>query len=311
MSLIGGLHSQQFSLSGSTSLEPRLAFKYKINSKGTFTLGYGLHSQTQNLTVYFYNQPNGNGTYNDDNKNLGFSKSQHFVLGYELLPASDWRIKAETYYQILSNIPVTQSPSSFSMLNAGASFIPTQIGNLKNTGTGSNMGVEITIEKFFTKGYYGLLTTSIYDAKYKGSDGIERNTAFNGKYTFNLLAGKEFKTGSSKQNAFTIDTKITSAGGRYYTPVDLAASQAARQQVLYGDNYAFTERLPNYFRFDLKFGYRINSKKRKFSQTISFDLQNISGQKNVFAQQYNRVNQQINTTYQNGFIPNFVYKVNF
>ena len=311
LSATGGLHAQQLSLNGSSSLEPRLAFKYKASNKSSFTLGYGWHSQMQSLGVYFYKQPNGNGTYNEDNKNLGFSQSQHFVFGYEYIPNSDWRMKAEIYYQALSHIPVEQTSSSFSMLNQGATFTQTEKGNLKNTGTGSNMGLELTIEKFFTKGYYGLLTASLYDAKYKGSDGIERNTGFNGQYTFNFLAGKEFKVGKDKQNAFTIDTKITSAGGRYYTPVDLAASQAAGQQVLYGDAYAFTERLPDYFRFDLKFGYRFNSKKRKLSQTISFDLQNLSGQKNVFAQQYNRVNQQVNTTYQNGFIPNFVYKVNF
>jgi hypothetical protein len=311
LSVTGGIHSQQFSLNGATSLEPRLAFRYKVNNKSSFTLGYGLHNQTQSLGVYFYKQANGNGTYNEDNKKLGFSESQHFVLGYEWIPSSDWRIKSELYYQLLYKIPVQQTPSSFSMLNEGASFTPTQVGNLQNTGTGKNSGFELTIEKFFTKGYYGLLTTSLYEARYKGSDEIERKTAFNGNYTFNFLAGKEFKTGKSKQNAFTIDTKITSAGGRYYTPVDLAASQAAGQQILKNDDFAFSERLPNYFRFDLKFGYRLNSKKHKISQTLSFDLQNISGQKNIFAQQYNRVNQQINTTYQNGFLPNFVYKVNF
>lgn len=310
-SITGGVHSQQFSLNGSTSLEPRLAFKYKLTSKNSFTLGYGLHSQTQPLSVYFYKQPNGNGTFNHDNEQLGFSQSQHFVLGYEFIPSNDWRFKTEVYYQMLQKVPVTRASSSFSILNEGATFTPTQVGNLENTGTGTNMGLEFTLEKFFTKGYYGLLTASLYDAKYKGSDGIERNTAFNGKYTFNFLAGKEFKTGANKQNAFTIDTKITSAGGRYYTPVDLVASQLMGQQILKGDAYAFSERLPDYFRFDLKFGYRINSKKRKMSQTISFDLQNLSGQKNVFARQYNRVNQQVNTTYQNGFIPNFVYKVNF
>lgn len=311
VSFTGGLHSQQFSLNNAVSFEPRIAFKYKLTNKNSITLGYGLHSQTQPLSVYFYKQPNGNGSFNTDNEKLGFSRSQHFVIGYEFIPNSDWRIKSEAYFQLLQKIPVTLVASSFSILNEGASFTPTQVGNLVNTGTGTNMGIELTIEKFFTKGYYALLTASLYDAQYKGSDGIERNTAFNGQHTFNLLAGKEFKMGASKRNAFTIDTKITSAGGRYYTPVDLIASKAAGQQILVGDANAFSERLPDYFRFDLKFGYRMNSKKRKLSQTISFDLQNLSGQKNVFARQYNRVNQEINTTYQNGFIPNFVYKLNF
>jgi hypothetical protein len=64
---------------------------------------------------------------------------------------------------------------------------------LINNGTGSNYGVELTIEKFFSKGYYGLITASIYNSNYKGSDGITRNTAFNGRYVYNILAGKRME----------------------------------------------------------------------------------------------------------------------
>lgn len=311
LSLIGGVHAQQLTLNGAASIEPRMAMKWQANSKSTFTLGYGWHEQMQPLTVYFYKSQNPDGTYNAGNEKLGFSRSQHFVLGYDFIPANDWKIKAEVYVQYLSKIPVSIASNSFSLLNEGASFVPTQQGFLQNTGTGSNYGFEATIEKFFTKGYYGLLTASIYSARYFGSDLIQRNTAFNGKYTVNFLAGKEFKVGKNKRNAITVDTKFTSAGGRYYTPVDLAASQAAGDQVLQGDAAAFTMQLPNYYRYDLKLGFRMNSTKWKIAQTFSIDLQNLTNQKNVFAQQFNRVSNQINTTYQNGFLPNFVYKVQF
>ncbi|MCX6799533.1 MAG: TonB-dependent receptor [Candidatus Falkowbacteria bacterium] len=311
-SITGGLHSQQLTLNNSKSYEPRLAFKYQVNNKNSFTLGYGWHEQMQALTVYFYESKNLDGTYNSDNKKLGFSRAQHIVFGYDFLPASDWRIKTEVYTQLLSNIPIADTiKNSFSILNEGASFVPTQQGHLVNKGAGTNYGVELTLEKFFTRGYYGLLTASVYQSKYKGSDNIERNTAFNGRYTFNFLAGKEFKVGRNKQNAFTIDTKFTSAGGRYYTPVDLFASQQAQQQILQGDSKAYTGQLPNYYRWDLKFGFRYNSSKRKISHSIFFDLQNLTNQKNVFARQYNKLTNNINTTYQNGFLPNFVYKVQF
>ena len=42
------------------------------------------------------------------------------------------------YYQLIYNAPVTQTPSSFSMLNAGSSFNPNENGYLKNTGSGEN-----------------------------------------------------------------------------------------------------------------------------------------------------------------------------
>jgi hypothetical protein len=197
------------------------------------------------------------------------------------------------------------------MLNTGADFSPEEQGYLTNEGTGTNYGVELTIEKFFSKGYYGLITGSLYESKYKGSDGIERNTAFNGKFVYNILLGKEFKVGKEKRNAISLDVKMTQAGGRYFTPVDLAASQAAHEQVLMGSAYAFTERNPDFFRLDVKAGFTLNSKARKLSQSLFFDIQNVTNNKNVFAQRYNPVSGTLNTAYQIGLFPNFVYKIQF
>jgi hypothetical protein len=311
LTLNAGVHSQFLTLNNSVSVEPRVGLKFQANEKHTFSLGYGMHSQMQPTDVYFYRTLNADGGYDQSNKDLGFTKSQHFVLGYDLLPAKDWRIKTEVYYQLLSGVPVTIAPGSFSMLNAGASFSPNEQGYLANKGTGTNYGAELTVEKFFSKGFYGLVTATVYESKYKGSDGIERNTAFNGKFVYNVLAGKEFKVGKEKRNAITIDVKLTQAGGRYYTPVDLEASQVAGQQILKGDAYTFSERNADFFRLDVKTGFTLNSAKRKLSQSVFFDVQNVTNNKNVFAQRYNPITNTINTAYQIGLFPNFVYKVQF
>ncbi len=311
LSLNVGLHSQLLTLNNSLSIEPRIGFKYEVNEKNTLSIGYGMHSQMQPTDVYFYRDQKPDGSYDQTNQNLDFTMSQHFVLGYDFLPARDWRVKVETYYQLLSDVPVTTMPGSFSMLNSGASFNPNEQGQLMNDGTGANYGLELTIEKFFSKGYYGLITGSLYDSKYKGSDNVERNTAFNGKYVYNVLLGKEIKIGKENRNSFTVDMKLTQAGGRYYTPVDLEASQIADEQVLKGDAYAFTERNPDFFRLDIKTGITINSKKKKLSQSIFLDIQNVTNNENVFAQRYNPVTNSINTAYQIGFFPNFIYKVQF
>jgi hypothetical protein len=244
-----------------------------------------------------------------NNKNLDFTKSHQFVLGYNIQPFSDWRIKTEVYFQFIYNAPITSYSSSYSMLNTGSSFRTDLQDNLINNGTGKNYGVELTIEKFFSKGYYGLFTSSIYSSKYKGSDGVERNTAFNGKYVFNALAGKEWKVGTAKLNKFSTDVKFTNAGGRAYTPIDLASSQATGREQL--STNAYSVYYDNYYRIDIKVGYTINSSKRKVSQTISLDLQNVTNHKNVFSEGYDDKKQDIRTTYQLGFFPNLVYKMQF
>jgi hypothetical protein len=298
-------------LNNSSSIEPRIGLKYQTNEKSSLSIGYGMHSQMQPIDVYFYRTQLSNGSYVQSNKDLDFTRSMHYVIGYELFPIKDWRIKTEIYFQNLYNVPTTLIPSSYTLLNVGSSYYPNEVGYLKNTGTGTNYGFELTVEKFFSKGYYGLLTGSIYESKYIGSDGVENNTAFNGQYVYNILAGKEFKVGKEKRNRFTIDIKMTQAGGRYFTPVDLIASQAIGQQVVKGDEYAFTEKNPDFYRIDFKVGFVMNSKKHKLAQSWYFDIQNITNHKNVFAQRYNPITNQINTAYQLPLFPNFVYKVQF
>jgi hypothetical protein len=236
-----GLHSQFLTLNNSYAVEPRIGLKYQLMKNSTLSFGYGMHSQMQALDAYFIQSFDSNGNAQQLNKNLDFTRSQQLVLGYGFLPSKEWRVKTEIYYQYLSSVPVQRFASSYSMLNAGASFFPNDVSDLINEGTGENYGVELTVERYFSKGFYGLLTGSLYQAKYTASDNIERNTAFNGQYVYNLLVGKEIKVGKDKRNAIMIDLKFTQAGGRFYTPVDLVQSQAANEQVLKGDDYAFTE----------------------------------------------------------------------
>lgn len=308
--LNAGLHSQYLDFNDDWALEPRLALNWQLRPNQRLNLGYGLHHQMQPLPVFFFEEEVAPGQFARTNADLAFTRSHHFVLGYDLRMSGDWRLKAETYYQQLGNVPVEPEPSSFSLLNAGADFVFPEVGSLVNEGTGRNYGVELTLEKFFSKGYYGLFTASVFDSKYEGSDGIERNTAFNNGYVLNFLAGKEFKIGKARRNAFTIDTKVTTAGGRYYTPIDLEASKEAGEEVRL-DELAFSERFDPYFRFDLKFGITLNSKSKRLSQQFFLDLQNITGNENIFTTRYNDVTNEVNNVYQSGFFPDLLYRVQF
>jgi hypothetical protein len=89
------------------------------------------------------------------------------------------------------------------------------------------------------------------------------------------------------------------------------ASQIAQQQVLKGDDYAYTARYSDFFRLDVKMGFTMNSAKRNVSQSFFFDVQNVTNRKNIFAERYNPITNGINTAYQIGFFPNFVYKIQF
>lgn len=306
-----GLHMQYYSINDAFVVEPRMAVNYHLSPIQTLNIGYGLHHQTQAIPIQLLREETSPGRYETTNENLDFTRSHHFVVGYDVKLGASWRGKIETYYQAISKVPVERFASSFSVLNIGSDFgFPSDVFNLQNTGTGSNKGIELTIEKFFSKGFYGLLTTSLFDSTYKGSDGVKRNTAFNNGYVLNVLAGKEFKLGASKRYTLTFDTKLTTAGGRYFTPVDLEASRVS-QTAMFQEDLAYGERYDPYFRWDVKLGFKVNSAKRQLSHHFFLDIQNITNKDNVFSQQYNRQTNEVNTAYQLGFFPDFMYRIQF
>lgn len=300
-----GLSNQYFMLNQSNALEPRVGLKYSISTKQALSFGAGLHSQLQPTYLYFASDSL-NGQRVQTNTNLDFTRAAHGVFAYDNNFAADFRIKTELYYQYIYNAPVKSTPGFFSALNLGADFTSPNVNNLVSTGTGYNYGLELTLEKFYSKGYYFLLTGSVFESKYKGSDGVLRNTAFNGNYVFNALAGKEFKI--KEKHTLSIDLRGTYAGGKRYTPIDLEASKLRGDEVR-DVSRAFELQYPNYFRLDVKPGYRFNSKRVTHEFTI--DIQNITRNLNVFQQTYDLVNKSIKTDYQLRFFVIPQYRVLF
>ena len=312
LSLTAGLHSQYFSLNNSFSaVEPRLGLSWLLPGRQTLALGLGVHSQLQPTYLYFYARPSPNGRLIPHNKNMDFTRSNHYVLSYEKIVGENIRLKAETYYQFLYDVPVTRTPSSFSLLNTGAGFNRFFPDELVNEGTGKNYGVEFTLEKFFSRSYFFLLTASLFESKFKGSDGVQRDTDFNGNYALNALFTKEVKV---RANAvFSAGTKLTTAGGRRYGPVDLAAS-IKEKEVVYVDAFRNSLQQRDYFRADIRVNYRLN--RPRVTHEVAIDFVNIFDTKNILKLTFapdeaNPENSTVREEYQLGFLPIFYYKIDF
>ena len=173
-----GIHYQQFDLNKEIAVEPRMAIQWHFNQTQSISLGYGLHSQLQPRTVYYYKEYDKTTMlYVENNLNLKFTRSQHLVLGYDWNLGKQFRVKTEAYYQNIYNVPVSRVNPVVSMLNSGSGYYIPRIDSLENTGHGYNYGLELTVEKFLSRGYYVLLTASLFDSKYQGYDQQWRNTA--------------------------------------------------------------------------------------------------------------------------------------
>ncbi len=308
VTLVGGVHASRLFLNDHYAVEPRASVQWQFRPGESLNLGAGMHSQTQMKGVYFSERLTDTLalSYEQTNRHLDFTHSMHLVAGYDRLLGEEHRLKLETYYQRLYRIPVSWRRPEFSLISQGGAFYFVMYDNMENTGTGANMGVELTLERFLRKGFYYLFTASVFDSGYRGYDGVWRNSAFNNNFVFNILAGYEWRVGP--RSLLSVDMKVVYAGGYRYLPIDEEASRQYNETRYHWDQ-AYEKRYPDYFRWNARITYRLNG--RSVSQEWALDLQNITNRSNIFTEIWNRDQQEVTTSYQMGFMPMMTWRIHF
>ncbi|MBK7938944.1 MAG: TonB-dependent receptor [Lewinellaceae bacterium] len=303
LTLNAGAHGIYFFLNNTRSIEPRASVKYSFNNQQSLSFGYGLHGQMQPLGVYFIKGENSARP----NRDLGFTQAHHLVLSYDRSLPGNWHLKPELYYQYLFNVPVSRDTAdAFSMLNVYDGFEGRVVAN---GGKGRNYGVELTVEKFLTRGFYLLLSTSLFQSEYKGSNGIWHHTMFNTNFVNSFVSGKEWAWNRrGKNRSFGVNIKLTWKGGHREAPIDLAAS-AEQGKTVRDESRPFEERIPDYFRLDT--GFRIKRNYEHLTTTLSLDIQNTTNRENVFGRYFDDKSGTVKYNYQAPLIPILSYKVEF
>ena len=298
-----GINMQYFMLNENYSIEPRAGIEYAINEKQSLAFGYGRHSRIQQLPIYFVK----NGG-NSPNKDLELMQSTHYVLAYKRKLSDNLRLRIEPYYQDLTNIPV--SPDSYiSTINFESNMFFN--GTLVSKGSGRNIGVDITFERFLNKGFYYLFTGSVFDSRYTASDGIERSTRFNKNYVFNIIGGKEWFVGRDKNNILGANIRLNYLGGNRIEPIDEQAS-IENEEVVYAETpgkLAFENKFDDLPILSFTISYRKN--KPKYSSVWSLQVLNATSTQEFSNHYYNLKTGKINTKQESIMIPNLSYKIEF
>lgn len=301
-----GAHYSHLFLNNKFSLEPRFGISYHINPLKKISLGLGLHSKLAPLSVYNADTYTATDVYTKGNKNLEITKTWHGVLGYDYSINEHVRLKVEAYYQYLFNVLTSPHPESiFSSVNATSTALSSL---LSDQGTASNVGIELTLERFLNRNFYYLFTASLFDSKYKMPDGREFDSKYNAGYIFSFLAGKEYNIGKHKKNILGINAKVIWNGGNRYIPINLEESTIANGTIR-NHNLGYANSLPDYYRLDLTTSYKKNNPKT--AHVISLQIQNVTNRLNVKDFEYKASSKSIIETHQFGLIPVLKYRIEF
>ena len=313
ITMVAGFHNMNVLYNNKSTLEPRLAINWKLNTTSSFSAGYGKHSTMESIHNYFAKVEQKDGSIIEPNKELDLLKADHYVMSYEKRFGQNLRVKVEAYYQYLYNLPVQNNDTSYySTINEGIDF---KYVTLVNKGTGKNYGLEITVERFFSKSYYYLINASIYNSTYKSLEGVERNTQYNGNYMVNILCGKEFvNRGKKKNQTLNLNGKLFLGGGQKYIPLlrdahgNLAVNPATNQ--FWDYKKAYDNSIENIYQITVSASYKWN--KPKVTHELFINLDNLTDNKAKLTEYYdeNKPNK-VGNTKQFGLFPNVMYRVYF
>ncbi len=279
---IGARYDYFSEISNKNYFSPRASVVYNASPKLNFSLGYGIFYQSPSLVwLAGYEQ----------NKSLNEIRSDQYVAGVEYLFSADWRVTLEGYYKDYSDYPASTIRPFIVLSNTGGDFEQTQdfgIEPLVSKGTGYSKGIELYIQKALTTNYYGLINLSLFDAKYKALDGVERNSSFNNRFIFTILGG--YKPGKE----WEISGKFRYIGGRPFTPINpVDGTQLVSR---YNSEY-----LPDFNSLDLRVDKRWNFS--GWTLITYLDVQNVYGRKNISGYQWNKYTNQIEANESIGVLP--------
>lgn len=297
--MLGGYHVLGLGLINKYTAEPRFSVQFAPNAAHRLSLSYGRHSQVVPLMNYFYTNETGSPN------NLDLMKTRHLVAAWHWYTKNKMRFTVEAYKQWLFDIPASpREGSSWWMLNSQGNFPEFEV---VSEGTGENQGLDLAIEKSFTKGWYFLSNASILSGSYSMPDGRTFISRFSIGYSSAITAGKEFYF--KKGRILQVGARYMNKGGLRYTPPDEAASTASGFFV--ADETRVNEgQIPGYKRIDARISYAYNAK--KVAGKINLDIQNLLDTRNATGIAYNVSTRDLQVQYRgSGFTPVLSFQWDF
>jgi hypothetical protein len=295
LSVDGGIRYMHYTYNGTDALLPNVRLNYSLNISTVLNVNYGWQAQIQSAEVY-----------RTENQELEMSKIQHAGIGLNKF-FQKGLLTSEIFYESLYDIPgIDIIPSSYLVINEMNDFTEAP---LESIGTATIYGLNASYERPFENDLYYIFSGALYESTYEGSDGIKRNSRFNGNYSLSATGGKEFR--KEKENGHVkitgLDTRILYSGGLRTSPIDEDLSASA-QRTIFKDPF-FSEQLRNYFRVDFRISWR--KERRNYTRMFAIDIQNVFSIENDGFRYFDMRKNAVVVNKQLGIIPILVYRVEF
>jgi hypothetical protein len=275
-----------FSYNDNLNISPRASLSYNINSKTVLSLSAGIFHQ---------NIPNNILAQSNDFKSLNTPKAIHYTFSFSRQIWEATRLSVEVYYKDYYNFPMNPTQPTlflFDQVQVYGLFWSQQA--LEDNGRAISKGIEIILQKKLAKDFYGMISGSISNTRYKDYYGEWYNRIYDNQFNFNVEGG--YILG----NDWEFKVRWVYAGGAPYTPFDTEASQSAGVGI-WDLNKTNSERLPDYHSLNLRVDKRFyfdNS-----SLLLYLSVWNVYNRENIAFYYWNEITNQMDSQTQWSTLP--------
>ncbi len=196
------------------TLSPRISASYVLADKWTLNGSVGVYYKLAPYTIL---------SFRDNaevlvNKETDYTRSTHYTIGTEYLPANSTRFTAEVFYKKYSQVPVSVR-DGISLANMGGDFGVVGNEDVVTNGKGTTYGFELFAQQKLTRRFFGTFSYTYFVSRYSGADGREIASAWDNRHLLSFIMGYKFNRN------WELGMKFRYQGGAPYTPFDLTASQ--------------------------------------------------------------------------------------
>lgn len=281
-----GSRLDYFTYNKNFNVSPRAALNYQLDSKTSFSLSAGLFHQSI---------PNNILVQSEKFKSLKTPLSVHYIAGFSRNLWNAARLSVEVYYKDYYNFPINpEQPTMFLFDQVQVFGIFWSNQSLSDNGRANAKGVEVILQKKLAEDFYGLVSASYSNSRYKDYFGNWNNRIYDNRFNFNLEGGYI----PSKDWEFKV--RWIYAGGAPYTPFDYQASKAAGVGI-WDLSKTNSDRLPDYHSMNLRIDKRFYFSSS--SLLVYLSVWNVYNRKNIAFYYWNEVKNEIDSQKQWSTLP--------
>jgi hypothetical protein len=285
--VIAGGRIDYFNLiKSSTAFSPRLSLSYSLSPIVTLNGSIGKYVQTPS-NIWLVANP--------ANRNLNFITVDQYVGGMEYILQSDVKLSIEVYQKNYSDYPASTTRPYLVLANTGAGFGGSEDGYasfgldpLVSAGSGIAHGVELFVQKKLSDiPFYGLVSISFNESKFKALDGVERSSAFDQRWILN------FGGGYILNELWEFGGKFRFVTGRPYTPYNSDGKQniADYNSKRIGSNHSLDLRIDRRWNFE------------RWNLITYIDVQNVYNRKPIDIPRYDAQKKMLKENAAIGILP--------